>query len=168
MASKLSALRTGSFLPPGRFLVLIFVRGLVNPGATVRLEGLGKFKMSNSSGTQKPATFRLTHTYVDILNAGSTKYTPLQKAEHKRRVTAHVQLLETIFSRVRSSAVTNSNGFWTGWLDLLTPYAINSYLQALQRYCWFNNLQFIVTLALGFSFFTIRILVTEIKCSPCD
>jgi hypothetical protein len=38
-------------LPPGRFLVLIFVRGWVDPGAIVWLEGLGKLKKCTSSGT---------------------------------------------------------------------------------------------------------------------
>jgi hypothetical protein len=32
------------FLPPGRFLVLIFVRGLVDPRPILLLEGFGKLK----------------------------------------------------------------------------------------------------------------------------
>jgi hypothetical protein len=46
MAVRLSALSAGRPLSPGRFLVLISVRGSVDPRAIVRLEG--KFKKSNS------------------------------------------------------------------------------------------------------------------------
>jgi hypothetical protein len=52
MAARLSALRAGRFLPPGRFLVLIFVSGWVDPRAIVRLEGLSKLKKSTSSSTR--------------------------------------------------------------------------------------------------------------------
>jgi hypothetical protein len=53
MAVRLSALRAGRPLPPGRFLALISVRGCVNPRAIVRLEGLGHMKNSMAS-TCKP------------------------------------------------------------------------------------------------------------------
>jgi hypothetical protein len=52
MVARLSAIHPGHFLPPGRFLVLISVRGSVNPRDIMRLEGLGKLKKSTSSGTQ--------------------------------------------------------------------------------------------------------------------
>jgi hypothetical protein len=47
MAVRLSALRASRPLPPGRFMVLTSVLGLVDPGAIVRVEGLGKLKKSN-------------------------------------------------------------------------------------------------------------------------
>jgi hypothetical protein len=47
MAVRLSALRAGSALPLRIFLVLISVRGLVDPRPLVRLEGLVQMKKSN-------------------------------------------------------------------------------------------------------------------------
>jgi hypothetical protein len=45
--------------PPGRFLILIFDRGSVDPRAIVRLEGLGKLKNPMTSSGLEPATFML-------------------------------------------------------------------------------------------------------------
>jgi hypothetical protein len=59
MAVRLSALRAGHPLPPGRFLVLISVRGRVDPRDIGRLEGLGKWKNPITSPGMKPSTFRL-------------------------------------------------------------------------------------------------------------
>jgi hypothetical protein len=47
MAVRMSALRAGRPLPPGRFPVLISVGGSVDPGTIVRLEGYGQFKKCN-------------------------------------------------------------------------------------------------------------------------
>jgi hypothetical protein len=52
MAARLSALHACRFLPPGKFLVLISLRGWVNPKTIVWLEGLGKLKKFTSSGTR--------------------------------------------------------------------------------------------------------------------
>jgi hypothetical protein len=50
--ARLSALQAGRFSPPGRFVVLIYVRGWVDTRAIVQLEGLGKLKKFSSSGTR--------------------------------------------------------------------------------------------------------------------
>jgi hypothetical protein len=51
MAVRLSALRAGRPLPPGKFLVLISVRGCVDPRTIVLLEGFGQLKsLMTSSG----------------------------------------------------------------------------------------------------------------------
>jgi hypothetical protein len=44
MVMRLSASRAGRPSPPGRFLVLISVRGWVEPRAIVRVEELGQLK----------------------------------------------------------------------------------------------------------------------------
>jgi hypothetical protein len=59
MAVRLSALRAGHPLLPGRFLVLISVRGWVDRRSIVWLEGLGQLKHSVTSSGIEPATLRL-------------------------------------------------------------------------------------------------------------
>jgi hypothetical protein len=53
MAVRLSVSRPGRPLPPGGFLVLISVRGLADPGAIMRLEGLGQLTETLSSGIER-------------------------------------------------------------------------------------------------------------------
>jgi hypothetical protein len=53
MAVRLSTLRAGRPLPQSRFLILISVRGWIDPRVIVRLEGLGELKnLMTSSGIQ--------------------------------------------------------------------------------------------------------------------
>jgi hypothetical protein len=61
MMVRLSALRSGRPLPPGRFLVLISDRGWVNPRAIVRLGGLSLLKNPMTSSGIKPATCASTN-----------------------------------------------------------------------------------------------------------
>jgi hypothetical protein len=59
MAVRLSALRAGRPLTPGRFLALISARGWVDPMAIMRLEELDQLKNRITSSEIEPATFRL-------------------------------------------------------------------------------------------------------------
>jgi hypothetical protein len=69
MAVRLSASHVGRALPPGRFLILIFVRGSVNPRAIVRLEGLGKMRnpMTSSGFNLAIAVERIVMYHWQIL-----------------------------------------------------------------------------------------------------
>jgi hypothetical protein len=58
MAVRLSAIRAGRPLPPGRFLVLISLRGWVDLRVIVRRKGIDQLKNPLTSGIET-ATFRL-------------------------------------------------------------------------------------------------------------
>jgi hypothetical protein len=66
MAVRLSALRAGRPLPPGRFLVLKSVRVWADPRAIVRLEWLGHLKNPMTSLEVEPATFRLVAASINF------------------------------------------------------------------------------------------------------
>jgi hypothetical protein len=78
MTVRLSALRAGRSLSPGTFLLVIDVRGLVNAGTVVRLEGLGKLKRKENEITSlgiEPENFHLVIQYLNQIRVPSEMLT---------------------------------------------------------------------------------------------
>jgi hypothetical protein len=82
MAVKLSALQAGRPLFPWRFLLLISVRGWVDPRNIVRLEGLRELKIPQNSSGIKPATFWLVAQCLNQLRYSVPSWTDIDHRKH--------------------------------------------------------------------------------------
>jgi hypothetical protein len=85
MAVRLSALRTGRPLQPGKFLVLISIRRRVDPRATVQLKGLDQLKNRMTSSEIEPSSL-----YPNALTNYATAYPnkqPIHSKDHNITIT---------------------------------------------------------------------------------
>jgi hypothetical protein len=101
MVVRLSILHAGHPLPPGRFLVLISVRGFYGPRAIEWLEGLGEVKNPMTSLGIESVTFRLA------AQSASTNYAtacPVYSHKHILNLSETVKLDIFKFMRVTNTS----------------------------------------------------------------
>ena len=135
---RLSTLRTSLSYPQEIPLVLIFIRGWVDPRNRVRLEGLNRWKIPLTQTKLKPATIRLAARCINpnVLNDNDDNHKKLQVS----------CLLAENNIRIRNTAFQFTKSFdrifiWeTSWISMnsILPRVLNcliiSTLACVQRH----------------------------------
>jgi hypothetical protein len=138
MAVRLSASHACCPLPPGRFLVLISVRGSVDPEAISQLAGLGQLKNIITSSGIEHATFWLVAQYLNQLHYCVPPNGICAKQKYNL-ILLHFSLTVTSFNSLSHTILLLSQRkcmFTEAWhVDTYKPIQKNQLLPVSKNWC---------------------------------